>query len=199
MSTSVATDAGHLEHARDGRRRQPVDHDRAEDRHEHDREDLVRAGDPFSASCRTERGRRRAGDDAARRHPRDESPLARSERRAERRSATAAGRITRIMTATRASASGITERTSSGETEAATRMNSTPDEQLDERLLELEEREADVDVPLIADSDPHEHRGQEPRVLADQVGGDDSCHDDHQRGRDDHPRRASMGFAEEEP
>ena len=77
MSTSVRPSAGHAEHRASGRRGQPVDHDRAEDRHEHDREDLVRACDPFCASRRAERGRGRAGDDAARGHPGNERPLVR--------------------------------------------------------------------------------------------------------------------------
>jgi hypothetical protein len=41
-------------------------------------------------------------------------------------SATATGRTSRIMIATSPSASGITDRTRSGETDAATSTNSTP-------------------------------------------------------------------------
>ena len=80
-----ATRSSHPEHPSGDRGREPVDDDSAEDRHENDREDIVRAGNPLLCQLGAERGRRRPGDDSARGHPRHERLLVPAERRAERR------------------------------------------------------------------------------------------------------------------
>jgi hypothetical protein len=107
--------------------------------------------------------------------------------------------MTRIITATSTNACGSTDLTSCGETDAATKHEQHADQQLDERLLELVEREADVEPPLIGESDPQQHRREKARILSDQIGGHHGGHNDHQGRRHDHTRRASVHLMEQEP
>ena len=66
----------------DGRAGEPVQHDRAEDHDEDNREHELGAARALLRQLEAEGGRRRASDDPARRHPGDECPLARREPRA---------------------------------------------------------------------------------------------------------------------
>jgi hypothetical protein len=194
-----ATRSGHPQPPSDGRGGEPVDHDRAEDRHEHDRENLVRAGNSVLRQLRTERRRRCSGNDAPGRHPGDECPLVPRKGGAQRR---------------QRHGGGPDDQDHDGDKHERVRQHRShfvggdgcrdeheqhPDEQLDERLLELEEREADVDAPLIAHGDSQQDGRQQAGVLADQVGGYHSGHHDHQRGRDDHSGLVSMDLAEQQP
>ena len=72
------------------------------------------------------------------------------------------------------------------------------DQQLDERLLELEQRGADQQAALVAYGDAHERRCRQAGVVVDEVGAHDRRHDDHQRRRDDHAWRAPLNFADQE-
>ena len=98
------------EPARDRHRSQPVEHDGREDHHEHHGEDQLGARDAALLEREPERGRRGSGHDPARRHPGDEAALAQRQRGPPGRSATAAGRMTSAITATRTSASGVRPR-----------------------------------------------------------------------------------------
>jgi hypothetical protein len=52
---------------------------------------------------------------------------------------------------------------------------------------------------LVAETDAHERRSEEARVLAQEIGGDDYCDDDHQRGEDGHPWLVELNLAEQHP
>ena len=192
-----APHSGHPERTSDPCSSEPVDENGAEDGDEDDRKHLVSTGDAFLCQFGPERRRRRSGDDPARRHPRDERPLAGCERRAQRRQSDRRGPDEQDHDRDQPERLRHHRPYLAGRDGCGDEHKQHADEELDERLLELDQRAADVDAPLIGHDHSEQDRCEQARVLADQIRGNDHGDDDHQGRGDDQSWGGSMHLAQQ--
>ena len=137
------------------RTRESVQQNRAERDDEDDRQHELATGDALLRELKPERGGGRPGHDPSRRHQRDECPLARRDPRApgcecDRDGSEDDHDDEDERERLRHHGSDVVGRDRGGDEH-----EQDADEQLDERLFELE-RQRDIDYALIAENDAHQ-------------------------------------------
>ena len=195
---------GHVEAAGDERSGEPVEHDGGEDDDEDDGQHELGVGDSLVLELEAEGRCRRAGDDPARSHPGDEPslpPCQRGPPGGEEGDERPEDQHHHQDEHDRLWQHGFDGARGDGRGDEH---EEDADEQLHERLLELAgERDVDptrrLDPALVGETDAHQRRRREARVLAQEIGRHDRCDDDHQRGEDGHPRLVEVYLAQEHP